>query len=138
MSHLARRDVLKTAVGTTALLAASGRVPLRAGAAPRLIAPPEPNAQLQLQVLRWKQFVQGDIEAFAAGTRPLTGLTGVKLGVDTQSSEDGRPKAAVAANIGAGPDIIVGTNDDPHKFPERHVCRDLLRQPAREGSRQAL
>ena len=32
-----------------------------------------------------------------------------------------RPKAAVAANIGAGPDIILGWLDDPHLYPEKLI-----------------
>lgn len=117
MSHLSRHDVLKTAVGTTALLAASGVAPQRAGAAPRSIAPPEPNAQLR--VVRSKQFVQGDIKAFTTSTKPFTELTGIKVRIDTESWEDVRRKAAAAANVGTGPDIIIGTNDDPHEFPEK-------------------
>ena len=72
-------------------------------------------------MLRWKQFVQGDIESFMASTKKFTELTGIKVRVDTESWEDVRPKAAVAANVGAGPDIIIGTNDDPFKFPEKLV-----------------
>ena len=32
-----------------------------------------------------------------------------------------RPKAAVAANTGAGPDIILSTNDDANLYPEKLV-----------------
>ena len=45
--------------------------------------------------------------------------TGVKVRVDAENWDDIRPKAAVAANVGAGPDIIMGTNDDPFKFPDK-------------------
>jgi multiple sugar transport system substrate-binding protein len=41
--------------------------------------------------------------------------------LDTESWEDIRPKAAVAANVGAGPDLIIGTLDDPHKFPDQLI-----------------
>ena len=27
----------------------------------------------------------------------------------------------MAANVGAGPDLILGTLDDPHKFPEKLI-----------------
>ncbi len=30
-----------------------------------------------------------------------------------------RPKAAVAANVGSGPDIILSTNDDSHQYPDK-------------------
>ena len=39
--------------------------------------------------------------------------------VDAESWDDIRPKSAVAANVGAGPDIIFGTLDDPFKFREK-------------------
>jgi multiple sugar transport system substrate-binding protein len=41
--------------------------------------------------------------------------------LDAESWEDIRPKAAVAANVGAGPDLIIGTLDDPFKFPEKLI-----------------
>ena len=44
--------------------------------------------------------------------------TGVKVRVEAESWDDIRPKSAVAANVGAGPDIIMGTLDDPFKFPK--------------------
>jgi multiple sugar transport system substrate-binding protein len=70
-------------------------------------------------VLRWKQFVQSEFESFAANTKKFADQTGVKIRVDAESWDDIRPKASVAANVGAGPDIIMGTNDDPFKFPEK-------------------
>jgi multiple sugar transport system substrate-binding protein len=41
--------------------------------------------------------------------------------VDNEGWEDVRPKAAVAANVGSGPDIIVGWFDDPHQYPDKLV-----------------
>jgi multiple sugar transport system substrate-binding protein len=78
---------------------------------------PEPNASIR--VLRWKQFVQGDIDAWTALTKKFVDQTGIQVRVDTESWEDIRPKAAVAATVGAGPDLIIGTNDDPHKFADK-------------------
>ena len=117
MNDLTRRNVLKAGVATTAAMAGAGLVPDSAQAA--WTNRPEPNAALR--VLRWKQFVQGDIESFMASTKKFTEQTGIKVRVDTESWEDVRPKAAVAANVGAGPDIIIDTNDDPFKFPEKLV-----------------
>ena len=121
MTDLSRRDVLKAGVAVTAAAAGSGLVLPNgvARTAPAWNNQPESNAQIR--VLRWKQFVQGDIDAFNASTKKFTAETGIKVRVDTESWEDMRPKAAVAANVGAGPDIIIGTNDDPHKFPEKLV-----------------
>jgi multiple sugar transport system substrate-binding protein len=117
MSKFTRRDVFKLGAGAAVLGAAGARV------SPALAADfkPVPEKGAKLRVLRWKQFVPGDIASFMESTKKYTALTGVEVRVDTESWEDVRPKAAVAANIGAGPDIIIGTNDDAHKFPEKLV-----------------
>ncbi|HLI11834.1 MAG TPA: ABC transporter substrate-binding protein [Alphaproteobacteria bacterium] len=115
MSKFTRRDVFKLGAGA-AILGATG-AKIGPAAAADLKFTPEKGAKLK--VLRWKQFVQGDIESFTASTKKFTETTGVDVHLDTESWEDVRPKAAVAANIGAGPDIIIGTNDDPHKFPDK-------------------
>ena len=78
---------------------------------------PEPGAKLR--VLRWSRFVQGDIDAYMANVRRFTERTGVEVRVDNEGWEDVRPKAAVAANTGAGPDIILSTNDDANLYPEK-------------------
>jgi multiple sugar transport system substrate-binding protein len=80
---------------------------------------PEPGAQIR--VLRWKQFIQAEFDSFVANTKKFSEQTGVKVRVDAESRDDIRPKAAVAANVGAGPDIIFGTLDDPFKFPEKLI-----------------
>ena len=36
-----------------------------------------------------------------------------------QAWEDLRPKTAVAANVGAGPDIVLAWLDDPHQYPDK-------------------
>ena len=69
--------------------------------------------------MRWKQFIQAEFDSFVANTKKFTEKTGVKVRVDAESWDDIRPKSAVAANVGAGPDIIMGTLDDPFKFPEK-------------------
>jgi multiple sugar transport system substrate-binding protein len=117
MSKFTRRDVVKIGAGAALAGDVGGRV-LPASAQDMKFTP-EPGAKLR--VLRWKQFVQGDIESFTASTKRFTEQTGIEVRLDTEGWEDVRPKAAVAANIGAGPDIIIGTNDDPHKFPDKLV-----------------
>ena len=115
MNGFTRRDALK-AGGATVATAVTRLGP--AQAAPTWNGPaPEPGAQLR--VLRWKQFVQPEFDSFIANTKKFTEQTGVKIRVDAESWDDIRPKAAVAANVGAGPDIIMGTNDDPFKFPDK-------------------
>ena len=117
MHGYSRRHILKMGVAT-ALSGTLGGYPLLSSAA-KLRYTPEKGARLR--VLRWKQFVQGEFEAFVANTRRFTELTGVDIKLETDSWEDVRPKAVVAADLGGGPDIIFGTNDDPHRFPDKLV-----------------
>jgi multiple sugar transport system substrate-binding protein len=56
-----------------------------------------------------------------ANTKKFTEQTGIEVRVDSESWEDVRPKAAVAANVGSGPDIIIGTFDDPHQYPDKLI-----------------
>lgn len=114
--ELTRREVLK-AGGATAIGAALGAGPGPAAAGFRL----EPEAGAGLRVLRWKKYVQGDEDGWRANTEAFTRATGIQVRTDTESWEDIRPKAAVAANVGSGPDIIFGWFDDPHLYPDRLV-----------------
>ena len=59
----------------------------------------------------WKRFIQGDEEVFMANTRRFAEITGVEVTVDSENWEEVRPKAAVAANVGRRPDIIIATNE---------------------------
>ena len=79
----------------------------------------KPEKGAKLRVLRWSRFVQGDIDAYMANVKKFTEATGVEVRVDNEGWEDVRPKAAVAANTGAGPDIILSTNDDANLYPEK-------------------
>ncbi len=115
---ISRRELLRTGAG------------LVAGAAgARLISTPafaqdmsfEPEAGAELRVLRWSKFVQGDEDLWMANTARFTETTGVPVRIDNEAWEDVRPKAAVAANIGSGPDVIIGWFDDPHQYPDKLV-----------------
>ncbi|MEO5735464.1 MAG: extracellular solute-binding protein, partial [Rubrivivax sp.] len=79
----------------------------------------KPEAGAKLRVLRWSRFVQGDIDAYMINVKKFTDATGVEVRVDNEGWEDVRPKAAVAANTGAGPDIILSTNDDANLYPDK-------------------
>src|SRR5438105_1012919 len=79
----------------------------------------KPEKGAKLRVLRWSRFVQGDIDAYMANVKKFSEKTGVEVRVDNEGWEDVRPKAAVAANTGAGPDIILSTNDDANLYPEK-------------------
>jgi len=116
MNDFNRRDVLKAGVGATAVLAGSGIVPVRAATWTNT-----PEKDASIRVLRWKQFIQAEYDKFAELTKKFSDKTGVKVKLEAESWEDIRPKAAVAANVGAGPDLIIGTLDDPFKFPEKLI-----------------
>ena len=68
--------------------------------------------------------MQGDIDAYMANVKKFTEKTGIEVRVDNEGWEDVRPKAAVAANTGAGPDIILSTNDDANLYPGQAARRD--------------
>ena len=118
MSKMDRRDFMKISAGLAA--GAAGGVPLLAqaqGAGPAMTWKPEKGAKLR--VLRWKRFVQGDEDLWMQNTKKFSAQTGVEVRVDNESWEDVRPKAAVAANVGSGPDIILSTFDDANLYPEK-------------------
>ncbi|RTZ47785.1 extracellular solute-binding protein [Candidimonas sp. SYP-B2681] len=117
MTKLTRRDFL---VSTASIAAASAMGGKAVAATPAdLVYKPEEGAKLR--VLRWKRFVQGDEDLWNANTKKFTEKTGIEVRVDSEGWEDVRPKAAVAANIGSGPDIIIGWFDDPHQYPDKLV-----------------
>ena len=121
MSKYSRRDFLKTTAGA----AAAGSV----GAGSALWTPDAfgqakswtPEKGAKLRVLRWKRFVQGDEDMWMANTKKFTEKFKVDVRVDSEGWEDVRPKAAVAANVGNGPDIIISTAEDAHLYPEKLV-----------------
>jgi len=117
MSQFKRRDFLKISAG----LAAGAGAPLiwMKHAHAQWNNAPEKGARLR--VLRWSRFVQGDIDQYLANVKKFEAKYGIAVRVDNESWEDVRPKAAVAANTGAGPDIILGTNDDANLYPEKLV-----------------
>ena len=120
MSDIKRRDFLKASAGVaagTALGAGSALFAPQAEAQLKIV--PEKGAKLR--VLRWKRFVQGDEDMWAEHTKKFTQLTGIEVRVDAEGWEDVRPKAAVAANVGSGPDIIISTMEDAHMYPEKLV-----------------
>lgn len=116
MADLSRRDVFKLgAAGALGLAAMSGAKP--ATAADELMFKPEDGASLR--VLRWSQFVQGDWDLWQANTKKFTEATGVAVRVDREGWPDLPPKSAVAASVGAGPDIIIDFFDDAQLYPDK-------------------
>ena len=114
-----RRDVIRSTAGLAAGAVGSRLLGGSAFAQSDLKYTPEDGAELR--VLRWSKFVQGDEDQWKANTEKFTALTGVPVKLEAESWEDIRPKAAVAANVGSGPDIIFGWYDDPHQYPDKLV-----------------
>ena len=119
MSKFERRDFLKT-TATVAAGAATGAL-----FAPAVHAQSawtsQPEKGAKLRVLRWSRFVQGDIDQYMANVKKFSDKYGIEVRVDSEGWEDVRPKAAVAANVGSGPDIILSTNDDANLYPDKLV-----------------
>jgi len=119
MSDFSRRKFLQPTAGVAAGAALGAGAFNHAAQAADLKITPEKGAKLR--VLRWKRFVQGDEDMWMTNTKKFIEKTGIEVRVDNEGWEDVRPKAAVAANVGSGPDIIYGWFDDPHQYPEKLV-----------------
>jgi multiple sugar transport system substrate-binding protein len=126
VTRFTRRRTIK--VGAGALAGATLLRPRWAGAqqanyALKDISPPDIQVEdgASLRVARPSKFVDGDEALFVENTKKFTDATGCQVTIDFEAWEDLRPKTAVAANIGSGPDIILGWLDDPHQFPEKLV-----------------
>ena len=119
MTEFNRRKFLEGSAGVAAAatLGTGAAVWAPAVQAQTLAYKPEKGAKLR--VLRWSRFVQGDIDAYMVNVKKFTEKTGIEVRVDNEGWEDVRPKAAVAANTGAGPDIILATNDDANLYPDK-------------------
>ena len=111
---ISRRDLMAGAAGFAG--AAGVGLPAFAQAAEPQY---KPEAGASLRVLRWAPFVKGDEDAFLANTKKFSEKFGVEVKVDKESWEDIRPKAAVAANVGSGPDIMLVWFDDAQQYPDK-------------------
>src|SRR2546426_1299004 len=121
MGDFSRRDFLKIGAG----VAAGGALGAGSGAtisdAQAQAWQPQVEKGAKLRLMRWKRFVEGDERVWMENTRKFSSQFGVDVRVDSESFEDIRPKAAVAANVGQGPDIILGWYDDAHLYPDKLV-----------------
>jgi multiple sugar transport system substrate-binding protein len=115
MTEFTRRDALKLGVAGAA---AAGLGPL-IGASPVSAQEFKPEQGASLRVLRWSPFVKGDEDAWIANSKKFTEKTGVEVRIDKESWEDIRPKAAVAANVGSGPDVMFVWFDDAFQYPDK-------------------
>ena len=120
MGEYTRRDFLKAGAGVTAGGIIGSGVGLVADAHAQTWTPQvEKGAKLRL--MRWRRFVEGDERVWMENTKKFSTQFNVDVRVDSESFEDIRPKAAVAANVGSGPDIILGWYDDAHLYPDKLV-----------------
>jgi multiple sugar transport system substrate-binding protein len=123
MTEFTRRESL--ALGAAALGAAA-TVPLIGARAQEdvptaNVKPPEYKIEkgATLRVLRPAKFVEPDEVFWRANTKKFAEATGVEVRLDFISWEDLRPQTAVAANTGAGPDIIIGFGSDPQIYASK-------------------
>ena len=119
MVHIiTRRNALTLGAG----LAASTLIDWRASAIPVADVRP-PNLPIEngatLRVLRPTKFVDNDETIFRENIKAFSDQYKVPVRVDFVGWEDLRPQTAVAANTGAGPDVVVGWPDDPHLYSDK-------------------
>jgi multiple sugar transport system substrate-binding protein len=128
MRRITRRHGLQLGAGALAGAALLGSRPLRAQVQAADVQPPDFPIEegAQLRVLRPSKFVAGDERLWLENSARFAEQTGVEVVTEQQSWEDLRPKTAVAANVGAGPDIILAWQEDPHLFTEKIVPLDDL------------
>lgn len=121
MTGPSRRQVL--AAGAAVVGAGVGVLPARADIAVADVPPPqyalEPGARLR--VLRPAKFVDPDEATFTANSKTFSDRTGIEVRVDYLAWNDMPVQTAVAANTGAGPDLICGFGADPHIYADKVV-----------------
>ena len=120
MLHLSRRQTLAGGASLAGLAALGGRPALSAVVAADVPPPNQPIEKgASLRVLRPAKFVQGDETLWLENTKKFTETTGVPVTVNSEGWEDLRPKTAVAANVGSGPDVILAWQEDPFLFQDK-------------------
>jgi len=121
-NRFTRRDSIKlgAGVGAAALLGSTSlraEIPVADATPPDL--PIEDGASLTL--LRPTKFVATDEEIWLANTAKFTEQTGIPVKVEFEGWEDVPTKTAVAANVGSGPDLIIGFGDNPFLYKDKLV-----------------
>jgi multiple sugar transport system substrate-binding protein len=121
MTMITRRTLVGTGTAMAAAGALTGPAFLDWAKAWAQTAPWKPEKGAALSLLRWKYFVQSEDDQFVKLIDAFTQATGVKVTISRESYEDVQPKASVAANTGAGPDMFWGLYSLPHLFPQKCV-----------------
>ncbi|MCB1713669.1 MAG: carbohydrate ABC transporter substrate-binding protein [Candidatus Competibacteraceae bacterium] len=113
MAGITRRNMLRTsAVAAGATLAGTSLLDWTKAWAQDMPFKPEDGATLRM--LRWNRFVESEDIQFDKNIAAFTEATGIEVRLDKEFMDDIQPKAAVAANVGAGPDVIWGPMAIPH------------------------
>jgi multiple sugar transport system substrate-binding protein len=123
MTNLSRRSLVKAGTAVVGAGTLTGSAFFEWAKAWAQTTPWKPENGAQLSMLRWKYFVQSEDDAFVAMMDAFTSATGVKVAISRESYEDVQPKASVAVNVGAGPDLFWGLYSLPHLFPQK--CLDV-------------
>ncbi len=123
MTMITRRALVGSGTALAAAGALTGPALLDWAKAWAQTAAWKPEKGAALSLLRWKYFVQSEDDQFVKLTDAFTKATGVKVTISRESYEDVQPKASVAANTGAGPDMFWGLYSLPHLFPQK--CVDM-------------
>src|SRR5262249_60046481 len=119
MTIFTRRALVKGGTALAAGGALTGPALLDWARAWAQAAPWKPESGAKLSMLRWKYFVQSEDDAFVKLIAAFTQATGVPVEISRESYEDVQPKASVAANTGAVPDLFWGLYSLPHLFPQK-------------------
>jgi multiple sugar transport system substrate-binding protein len=114
-----RRKLLVASAGLVAGTALGGRFGVGQAFAQGAMPTYKPEEGASLRLLRWAPFVPAEEAAWIENTKKFTEKTGVEVRIDKESWEDVRPKAAVAANVGSGPDMVMSWFDDPQQYPDK-------------------
>lgn len=124
MTRFSRRTFLKlTASGVAAAAASSALLPAsRALAAEHSFEPKLPiEKDATLRLLRWNGYIKSDNLYWNKNTERFTQATGVPVEIQYLNWDEVPAKAALAAQIGSGPDMIMGWYDDPFIYPDKLV-----------------
>ena len=121
MTKITRRALVGSGTALAAAGALTGPALLDWAKVWAQAAPWKPEKGAALSLLRWKYFVKSEDDQFVKLIDAFTQAAGVKVTISRESYEDVQPKASVAANTGAGPDMFWGLYSLPHLFPQKCV-----------------
>jgi multiple sugar transport system substrate-binding protein len=121
VSKLDRRRTLRGGAALAAAGLAGGGALLDWASAWARALPFQPEAGARLRLLRWNPFVAAEAKQLDHNVTAFSAATGVEVRLEEAFIDDIQPKASVAANIGAGPDLVWGLNSTPHLFPDQLI-----------------